>query len=64
EGFRTRVQLPPPPKNENPTKTKELQNQLEIAGFFIVFSPDTCYMVYQNPAVMGIFCGYEYTQKY
>ena len=35
EYFRTRVRLPPPPPNDDPTQSKEVQNPLEIAGFFL-----------------------------
>jgi hypothetical protein len=31
-----RVQLPPPPPRHNPTKSKEVQNQLGIAGSVLI----------------------------
>ena len=35
---------------DSPKKDK---NPLEIAGFYLVICPKTCYATYQNPAVLG-----------
>ncbi len=63
EYFRTRVRLPPPPPDDNPIQSKEVQEPVRNSGFFLAICPKTCYKVYQNPVILGIRRGVAYTQN-
>ena len=52
KGSRVRILLPPP--KHNSVRSEEMQKAVRNSGFFVVFSPKTCYKILQNTPIMGI----------